>query len=108
MNTSCFSTYKGDKGISIALRTAPWADCGEYRKLAPTHGMLDRYRLTHDEESYTVEYYDKILSKLDPNEVYKCLKDKVLLCWEGKGKFCHRHLVAKWLKDTIDVEVTEL
>lgn len=24
--------------------------------------------------------------------------DAVLLCFEGKGKFCHRHLAAEWLR----------
>jgi hypothetical protein len=30
------------------------------------------------------------------------------LCWEKKGKFCHRHLVAKWFKEKLGIEVKEI
>lgn len=44
-----------------------------------------------------------MLNKLDINDVYRDLqklsngKDIVLLCYETPEKFCHRHLVSKWL-----------
>jgi hypothetical protein len=32
--------------------------------------------------------------------------DAVLLCYEKPGQFCHRHLVAQWLK--VDLQATNL
>lgn len=47
----------------------------------------------------------QVLVDLDPQQVYKDLKamskgkDVALVCYETPQKFCHRHLVAKWLED---------
>ena len=56
-----------------------------------------------------------MLNNLNPQEVYNKLGDNaVLLCYEKyadieQGKtFCHRHIVAKWLKEKLGVEVKEL
>ena len=36
-------------------------------------------------------------------------QDKViLLCWEGKSKFCHRHLFADWYQQQTGIKITEL
>lgn len=54
------------------------------------------------------EYTRRYIARLDTNAnriigQYKALlqrhkgKDIVLLCWCGKGKFCHRRLLAEWL-----------
>jgi hypothetical protein len=42
--------------------------------------------------------------RLDPAIVANELDGYTLLCWEGPGKFCHRHIVADWLKPYTDVE----
>ena len=34
--------------------------------------------------------------------------DAVLLCWEGKTKFCHRHLFAKWFFEQTGYQIEEL
>jgi len=57
---------------------------------------------------YTDAYHQEVLSKLNPADVYRDLKDSVLLCWEGPSKFCHRHIVASWLEAELGVIVTEL
>jgi hypothetical protein len=50
-----------------------------------------------------------VLDKLNPQEVFAELgKDAVLLCWEPKGLFCHRHLVAAWFWEKMGLEITEL
>jgi len=47
--------------------------------------------------------------KLTPKQVVEELQEgSVLLCYEGPGKFCHRHVVAEWLERGTDVKVTEL
>lgn len=60
---------------------------------------------------YIEEYYKQVLSKLDPNLVYRELSYSTLLCYEDPEDFCHRHVVAAWfnllLGDTIQ-PVTEI
>ena len=47
---------------------------------------------------YVFEYYRTVLMKLDPEEVYNKLNNSVLLCYEDSDDFCHRHIVADWLR----------
>ena len=57
------------------------------------------------QEQYTERYLSK-LAGINKEEVWKGLnkisaqngnRDIVLLCYEKRGDFCHRHLVADWL-----------
>ena len=108
MNTSYFAKYKHPDGVCIAIG-APADFIGEYYPaLFPHWSFLSKYFKDGNEEEYTREYYAKVLSKLDPEKVYADLKGKTILCWEGPGKFCHRHIVAKWLKDSLGIDVKEL
>ena len=100
--------------ISIAGK-APESYFGlEYKKLAPKWGFFNDYKSGKiDEEGYTVEYYKQVLSNLKPEVVYSELindlgTDIILLCWEKTGSFCHRHIVAKWLQDKLNIRVEEL
>jgi hypothetical protein len=86
--------------VSIAGR-APDGFAGmQYRKLAP---KKDWWREWHDKklpnEWYVEKYNETVLDVLNPLDVLRELGDnKILLCWESPEKFCHRHLVAEWLK----------
>jgi hypothetical protein len=65
-----------------------------------------------------LELYGQILSKLDPQEVadalFHCGENPVMLCYESPAdvragtKWCHRHLAAKWLEDTLGIKVEEV
>ena len=35
------------------------------------------------------------------------LQDIVLLCYEKPGRFCHRHILAEWIKEKTGEEVEE-
>ena len=101
---------KGYKYISIARFNRFWSG-EEFKKLAPPAEIIK----IDDEKLYTKLYYEKVLNKLDPKQVYAELGDNaVLLCYEKwadikEGKtFCHRRIVAKWLEETIGVKVEEL
>ena len=65
-------------------------------------------------EHYERAYSFKVLRKLDANEIYKDLyelsngKDVVLLCYEKRGDFCHRHLLAKFLEEKLTINIDEL
>lgn len=101
---------KGYKFISIARFNRFWKG-EEFKPLAPPADIIK----IEDEEFYTNLYYEKVLKKLDPQEVYNQLGDNaVLLCYEKwadieSGKtFCHRRIVAKWLENNLGVKVEEL
>lgn len=108
MKTSYFSKYKQGNGISIAVGTPNWFKGEKYPSLFPKWDFLNRYKQDGDEVAYTQAYHEQVLSKLNPQQVYDDLKDKVVLCWESSEKFCHRHIVAEWLKNELGVEIKEV
>ena len=101
--------------VSIAGWTPDWFTKSgglQYKKLAPKYTWWKEWHDTfeHDLESeesktwYTEKYNSTVLSALDPHLV-KCdlynlanKRDVFILCYETPEKFCHRHLVADWLK----------
>lgn len=93
--------------ISIAL-TARYFTGEKFRKLNP-----EREWMMEEEKSYTPKFNEK-LSKLCPLAIFEELRalsqdqDLILLCHEGEQDFCHRHLVADWLKENLKIEIVEL
>jgi len=68
-----------------------------------------KYKKDGDEVFYTEQYQKLILDKLDPAMVYKDLgENAILCCWEGPKKFCHRHLIARWLEKNMGITITEI
>lgn len=109
MKTSYYSKYKGENAVSIAAKCPFWYKGKEYKKLAPKYWFFKKYKENGGEEFYTEQYYKEVLNKLNPKEVYDELgKDSVLLCYEGIGKFCHRHIVAKWFEENLNVKIEEI
>ena len=98
---------KGYKYISIARFNRFWKG-EEFKKLAPPAEIIK----IEDEKLYTKLYYEKVLNKLDPKQVYAELGDNaVLLCYEKctdikEGKtFCNIRIFAKWMKEYLGVKV---
>lgn len=92
--------------ISIALKPPKGYKGLHYRPLMPTHNILAEWKLNGDKDVYVEEYDDKVLLNLKPNKVVAELMSMVplgvdiaLICYEKPADFCHRHLVAEWLKD---------
>lgn len=114
MYTSNFANYIGNKGISICKMPPLWFFGEEYKDLAPKNWMAIEYRRgAITQEEYIELYRAEVLSKLDPKKVYNDLlsiygKDFTLLCWCGKDKFCHRHIVAEWLNNELGTQIVEL
>ena len=109
MKTACIFTFKGDNGVCIALKAPAGHEklvC--YPPLFPKWSFLKRYLTDKDEVAYTKAYQEQVLSKLDAAVVWGALKDSVLLCWEPAGHFCHRRLVADWVKRELGHDVEEL
>lgn len=110
MNTSYFSkSSKHPNAVSIAGKSPSWYNGRIYRKLAPKYSSFMLYKNNKDEELFIKNYYEEVLNKLNPNQVFEELGEhSVLLCWETSDKFCHRHIVAEWLSKNLNISVTEL
>lgn len=98
-------------GISLYKPRGFKGEHWEVKQLAP-----GRWYGTVPPKQY-LELYNPILAALEPqtivNALYHIGPNPVLCCFESVEsiasglKFCHRHLVAKWLKDTLDLTVQE-
>ena len=98
--------------IGISIGTPINIQGAKYLKLAPSAELLQHWKKFHDEKVYN-NVFGHYLMTLNPNEIISELtqmskgKDIVLLCYE-KETFCHRQIVARWLKWAINKEVIEL
>ena len=107
--TSFFSRYNGPKGVSIVLYSPRYWNGQEYKRLAPPLSLFNAYiRKEIDESGYTNNYIELVLKKLDPYKVFMDLDNHILLGNVGYNKFCHRHIVAKWLEDALNLSIYEL
>ena len=81
--------------------------------LAPSSDIFSQQKANPDENMYTSRFNNEILGILDRGHIVEELEklgggnDVVLLCYEKSTDFCHRHLVAKWLSETLDYNVAE-
>lgn len=92
--------------VSIALKTPPWFKGEIYQPLTPSKSILSQWKQTQNQAIYTERYTNEILNNLDFNKVLQDLSEissendnVVLLCYEKSGDPCHRHIVAKWLRE---------
>lgn len=114
--TSYFSSKKYNKadGISIARWSDFW-NGDTYFDLYPSKDLLVWWKSlseesqndSHYQQLYSTYYQQEILDKLDPHKVASDLENRVLLCYEKSSDFCHRHIVAAWLRQ-YGYEVKEL
>ena len=91
--------------VSIALYKPKWYRGLEYPDLAPTNQILNHWKQFHDKEAYQNAYTKIVLNTLYPNQVvddlYRMADNKTvcLLCYEKPSDFCHRKLVAQWIRE---------
>ncbi|WP_373262236.1 DUF488 family protein, N3 subclade [Hungatella hathewayi] len=90
--------------ISIAGKAPTGYDGLEYKTLAPKIEFFMEWKKNKDNDYYIKHFKEEITDSLNSHkivsELYKMTKGKdiALICYEKTG-FCHRHLVAKWLRD---------
>lgn len=90
--------YEGETYLDLAPKKIWW------RTWKDNIGKISEEENT---KYYIEMYWATVLSKLDPEQVYKDLDNRAILCYEPNMKFCHRHLVAAWLELLLGVEVPE-
>ena len=117
--TSSYNNFKSDlyRGVSISFDKGKDAYFKKkcYLDLAPKKTFWrvwknNRGIISEIENNtyYIEEYYKEVLSKLNPEKVYKDLNNSFLLCYEDNLEFCHRHIVSAWLELFLDVEINEV
>ena len=95
--------------IAICAKAPPGYTGLSYRALAPHYSFYNKYKNDCNESCFTLCYNDQILRNLNSTRVvadlyYQAGKsyldgDIALVCYEKSTDFCHRHLVAAWLRD---------
>ena len=81
----------------------------EYQAIAPRYELLIQWKNTKDNAYYIKCFNEQVLSTLNPTKVVAdlyhkaerayCDGDIALVCYEKPTDFCHRHLVATWLRN---------
>lgn len=82
----------------------------QYKKLAPKYDFFIEWKRTGDNEYYIKCFKEQVLNTLNAEDVIFELSDAIyniygtnmdiaLVCYEKSSDFCHRHLVAEWLRE---------
>ena len=96
--TSYFNKYKGKDGISVANYMPKRYMAAEMVYLATKWSHVSSFKANLiSEEEFKVHYLNQ-LSQLDPIKVFNDLDGSVILCWEKSHQFCHRFILAEWLR----------
>lgn len=74
--------------------------------LAPSSDVLRDYKEDKDLDKF-IRKFNKQLKMLDADTVASALNNRVLVCYEKSDDFCHRHIIAQWLRNH-GYEVEEL
>ena len=106
--------------ISICGKAPDWYNGLQYKVLAPKWAFFKEWKegsYKGDNEYYIEHFNAEVLSNITARKVIRDIeslsgvssKDIILICYEKPGDFCHRHLVADWLKengiDCIEFEI---
>ena len=85
------------------------------KSLAPPEKLLWKAKQGKiDEKDYTAQYLKEIEKRHTSSSLYDSLisayggQDVAMLCFEKRGEFCHRRIMAQWLEQVPGVEVKEL
>ena len=113
MNTSYFSiSAKNPLAVSIYPKefTPKWFIYPIAKELAPSKKLCEKWMNNRIlDEEYANLYYDEVISLLNPFEIYQKYKRSILLGWRSvDNNFCHRLIIASWIKKEIGENVIEI
>ena len=114
--TSYFGNSKklqqaGIKVIGISLYPPRWFNGISLKQVAPTKSIL--FANGQTQEEYTRRYRSEVLSRQDIQQFLKTVEqasggqDVALCCYEKPEDFCHRHILADWIKEKRGIEISE-
>ena len=97
--------------VSIAGEAPDYYKGIQFKTLAPKYSWWKEWHDKHlSNEWYEKKYKETVLDRLNPKVIANRLQEfgqnVILLCYEEPDEFCHRQLVANWLR-AADVTVYE-
>ena len=113
--------------VAICAKIPDWYTGLQYTPLAPRYDLLMKWKDDHNEDDYIQCFNNTTLSNLNIIRVLSDLHSLLpedakasmlqfvwnsdeyhiaLVCYEKAGDFCHRHIVANWLRE-YDIECEE-
>lgn len=114
--TSYFANSKklqqaGITVIGIALYPPRWFYGISLKQVSPTKSIL--FAKDQTEEEYIRRYKSEVLVHQDMHQFLRAVeavsngKDVALCCYEKPDDFCHRHILAEWIKEKTGIEIKE-
>jgi len=93
------------QAVAISLGVPRGWQGRRYKALAPPRDLIK----IMEPERFIPLYRAQVLDKLDPMQVIRNLggDNFIMCCWELPGEFCHRRVVAAWLRKCTGVLVEE-
>ena len=102
-------SISGDKGKSAGFNGKVISE------FAPKRKFWDKWRDNigkipelENTKYYIEEYYKQVLSKINIQELLKDEKDPILLCYEKRQDFCHRHVLAEYIEMQYGIHVKDI
>lgn len=109
--TSNYARHGNDpNAVAISVRPPSWYTGRRYKLLSPTWEMVNDINNGRiDELQYAAQYMELLETrKLTAEQVIADVgENAILLCYEKPGDFCHRRLVAAWIKQETGIVVPE-
>lgn len=92
--------HTNPKAVGISCTVPVWYKGAHIKTLGPTWEMVKASkdgRLSH--EDYTTQYIELLERRIIDASLFEQMEDgTMLLCYESPGDFCHRRILAEWVK----------
>ena len=100
-NVSQLSGFAKKNDLAYFLKQICGMEYTHLPSLAPTKDILDAYKKQRGSwETYEHDFMDLMAARKIENEIEQgVLEDACLLCSEDKPHYCHRRLVAEYLRE---------
>ncbi|MCE2432802.1 MAG: DUF488 domain-containing protein [Candidatus Latescibacteria bacterium] len=100
-NVSQLSGFAKKNDLEYFLKQICGMEYTHLPSLAPTKDILDAYKKQRGSwETYEHDFMDLMAARKIENEIEQgVLEDACLLCSEDKPHYCHRRLVAEYLRE---------
>lgn len=107
-------TEAGLTPVSVAGKTPDFFKYTKWTLFAPRKELFDRWKNNEiTDEEYMAEYTEYLESSVTDKNLKKLkeIADKyeiVMCCYEKSSSFCHRHTLAEWLSNKLEIPIGEV
>jgi len=109
-NTSQLAGWAKRDDLAFLLREGFGIAYEHVEPFAPTDALLDGFRASHDWDAYTAAYRALLVERdvaTTGRELLRRYHSPCLLCSEPTPDYCHRRLLAEYLRDQLGGIVVE-